>query len=75
MGLLELEDCEELVGFRWESSELSKDWDARQDTKEIRNIIEYIYRIYIYIIPHNIEQLSVCFCTYPSRVGTLARKV
>lgn len=48
-GLLELEDCEELVGFRWESSELSKDWDARQDTKEIRNIIEYIG--YIYIIP------------------------
>lgn len=34
MGLLELEVCEELAGFRWESSEPSNDWEARQDAEE-----------------------------------------
>lgn len=66
-GLSELEVCVELVGFRWESRELSKDWDARMDAEEIRNSIRLLHLP----CPHNI---IICLCTYPSHDSTLVRR-
>lgn len=65
MGLLEL------VGFRWVRSEVSKDWAARCEAKNKKEMITESYgkRQSIYLC------MSLVLKTYPSRSGTRESKV